>query len=928
MKKISILLLIILPMVGLAQLKTKSTTKQLKALYGTLSCQTLYSADTTMDIEFRLDLSSLDYEYADYFEMTFPVGFTINSATSILSTAALNPFVGRTVSWGVNNNDGYGDIYASSSDTTVYAIIVNVTIALSVAGNQYVSYTISGDEYSASNPPHNQSGSCVIKSDRCSSTEVQIDLTILPDRYVGETTWKLTGKDGLPVYKSGGPYDTNIVYYEKICVPGGSDLEFVIEDEYGDGICCRYDTGYYILETPCEVIKQGGRFNYEETTSFQAPYSVLNEFNFEKIYSRSLSEVATDVVQNCDGGYTCCGYGENSSNGGQDGKLFKLNAQGAKVWEKNYGGSDNDRFFGLLTTADGGYLLYGQSRDYQYSYSQAFIVRTNNEGDTLWTRRTGTTSDYVYLYDCKELDNGSFVCGGYDNGDGYILKLANTGSVLWEQNLVTPQTQIVQSLVVLADKDLLLAVNRRYGGDDDDLYFYHTDSNGLNPVATGYGGLDDEIPQRLITLHDGNHLACGYYTDNNFFSLGYLLKIDDNGDTLWTRTFAATDSVEYFYDIKETSDHGFLATGNSGVYDTVSSQWIYPLSIVKFDSNGVKLWHQRFRKFDRNSYGMHIANTGDGGCIVAGYSKASDKKNEVYLIRTMPDGKVNLVYQDQEICMVTVDPETGKNLIVWDKVADEGIAQFNIYKETNVAGEYQKIGTVPFDSIPVFVDTASAPAVRANRYKISISNAKGDESELSAHHKTMHLTVNLGQNNANNLIWDYYEGFDFSTYNIYRGSSPKNMSLIATMPSTLTSYTDLNASPLYRSYYQVSVLKSSACDPMRRLKASSGPFSQSISNLEDNRLQTNISENTTAASLSVFPNPYQKQANIQLDLAAASSVYISILSVIGEELVVLENHDLNAGQYAYLFDAGMPGVYYLKAVINGQVTTIKLVKIK
>ena len=59
------------------------------------------------------------------------------------------------------------------------------------------------------------------------------------------------------------------------------------------------------------------------------------------------------------------------------------------------------------------------------------------------------------------------------------------------------------------------------------------------------------------------------------------------------------------------------------------------------------------------------------------------------------------------ICMVTVDTATGANIIVWNKEQNLGISEYEIYKETSSFNIFQLLGTVPFDSLSQFVDTAA-----------------------------------------------------------------------------------------------------------------------------------------------------------------------------------------------------------------------------
>lgn len=196
------------------------------------------------------------------------------------------------------------------------------------------------------------------------------------------------------------------------------------------------------------------------------------------------------------------------------------------------------------------------------------------------------------------------------------------------------------------------------------------------------------------------------------------------------------------------------------------------------------------------------------------------------------------LFPTPQIALVTVSKESGKNLVVWQKFETDKIDHYNIYRETEVAGEYKKIAEVPYSETSIFEDTEADPLVRAWRYKISASpvDTRYTESELSKAHKTIHLTKNMGMNNTYNLIWDKYEGLDFSTFVVIRnykvGTSEIYTDTIAEIPSNVNSYTDLAPQKRTISYYVAIKLKDTV-DVNEYLKAEIGPFVLAMSNIAE-----------------------------------------------------------------------------------------------
>ena len=163
------------------------------------------------------------------------------------------------------------------------------------------------------------------------------------------------------------------------------------------------------------------------------------------------------------------------------------------------------------------------------------------------------------------------------------------------------------------------------------------------------------------------------------------------------------------------------------------------------------------------------------------------------------------------ICMVSV--ENDRNVLSWEK--EQPVSGYNIYREGITSNVYELLTTIPYDSLSVWTDTSSRPRTRSYRYCLSATDIYAHEADMSDIHKTMHLTISQGVGNQWNLVWTEYEGTNYTTYVIYRGSDASNIQQIDVMPSGgNTSYTDVNA-PAGDVYYKVGIMLSSPCNPSK-----------------------------------------------------------------------------------------------------------------
>jgi len=212
----------------------------------------------------------------------------------------------------------------------------------------------------------------------------------------------------------------------------------------------------------------------------------------------------------------------------------------------------------------------------------------------------------------------------------------------------------------------------------------------------------------------------------------------------------------------------------------------------------------------------------------------------------------------QNICLVGVDSASNNLRVVWEKPITTAIDSFFIYKESSVSNVYLKVGARHYDSLSVWIDQISNPAVQAYRYKITALDTCGTETPLSDFHKSIHLTINQGVGGAWNLIWSQYEGINYGSYNIYRGNSPNSMNLLTSIQSNLNSYTDLTP-PIGNVYYQIEIVNPNNCNPTKQIN-----YSSARSNFVSNA-SGSVEELTNSVIL--YPNPAQESLTLESEIS-------------------------------------------------------------
>ncbi|MEI6900692.1 MAG: T9SS type A sorting domain-containing protein, partial [Bacteroidota bacterium] len=266
-----------------------------------------------------------------------------------------------------------------------------------------------------------------------------------------------------------------------------------------------------------------------------------------------------------------------------------------------------------------------------------------------------------------------------------------------------------------------------------------------------------------------------------------------------------------------------------------------------------------------------------------------------------------------DICIVTVDSISDKNMIVWEKPYSTTIDHYNVYSEGNQANVYNLIGSVPYSSYSTFIDLASNPLQQANRYKISVVDIYNLETALSDAHMTVHLTINQGAGNTFNLMWNNYEGFSYLSLNIYRGTTPNNMNLLATVASSINSYTDLYPPGGY-VYYKIEVLKPVPCSPSKTA------ISSSISNLASNDPYLSSGRiPVPEPDIQIYPNPTTGQIKV------TSGRIIEIVDIYNSIGTRVQSSKGDSKEIVLDLSNLGKGVYYLKLNIGNETEVRKVI---
>jgi len=363
------------------------------------------------------------------------------------------------------------------------------------------------------------------------------------------------------------------------------------------------------------------------------------QITFERTYGGFFNKCGYCVQQTSDTGYIAVGSASNFE-GNCNVYLVKTDKYGNTVWQKNYWGIGEDLGYSVKQTMDGGYIITGAKYEVGAVFGDIYLIRTDNNGDTLWTKTYGHYNDFSWGYSVIENTDGSFIIAGaildtvLCRRAGYIVKTDANGDTIWTKVYEEYNESYFNDIKKMANGYFLVSgSNQNYAGRDC-AYLLKLKENGdtvwtktiIDPNSKLFGG--------MISMYDtSGFIFDGYITYSSWEDDLYLMKTDTNGNLIWFKTYGGVGRQNLARSC-QAFDGGIVLTGN--VKDSTDSHYTY-IYLVKTDNDGDTLWSRKLGGSDNNA-AYCVQTTNDNGIIICG-RKIVGSETDLYLIKTDENGQ-------------------------------------------------------------------------------------------------------------------------------------------------------------------------------------------------------------------------------------------------------------------------------------------------
>ncbi len=336
-----------------------------------------------------------------------------------------------------------------------------------------------------------------------------------------------------------------------------------------------------------------------------------------RTYGGSNDDYASSIVQTSDGGYVFAGTTTSFGAGGNDFWVVKVDALGNIVWQKAYGGVGDDKGdpSSVVQTSDGGYAVAGRTNSFGAGSNDIWVIRLNSSGDLVWSKTYGGVNTDDARQIITTADGGFIVVGdtlsfGTGDWDAWLLKLNADGTISWQKTY--GRNTLDQGFSVAQTSDGGYVVSGYVSFANQDASILRLDSDGNMLWSRSYGGLSNDWASSIKTTTDGGFIVGGVQGDVGF----WILKLDSSGAVQWQNGFSGLTPYNWTT-VSQVGDGGYIFAASAQSFGA----GLIDMLVVRLDSLGNIRWQKTYgtSNFD---YALSVAVTSDGGFIVAGYTNA------------------------------------------------------------------------------------------------------------------------------------------------------------------------------------------------------------------------------------------------------------------------------------------------------------------
>ena len=450
---------------------------------------------------------------------------------------------------------------------------------------------------------------------------------------------------------------------------------------------------------------------------------------WQRTFGGSEPDELYSIKQTTDNGYILAGFSGSAdgdvffNRGGSDIWLLKLNDTGAIQWKKTYGGSDNDYTQSIIQTSDNGYFVAGNSLSNNFDVSgnhgsqDGWAIKLDSLGNLEWEKSFGG-SDTDFFWDAVQCQDQGYIMVGnsssidsdleLNNGgfDVWIVKISETGTILWQKNLGGSGSDRAKKIITTNDGGYMVIaeagsqdgdVPNSHGGFD--FWLIKLSIDGDIEWQNTYGGEGYDIVTDIVQDQENNYIVCGFVGSDNTGQIGpnhglldyWVIKVSSAGDLIWQNNFGGS-GVDYARAIANSNDNGYLIAGSTDSVDgdVIGNDGGYDFWVVRVNDLGELVWQQTYGGTKADGC-YEIEATNDHGFVLGGLTWSDNEgdligssnhgKDDYWVVKFGPE---SLGLSSSNSSPLTITPNPSSSEILLSGIETQGLATITA---TNIFGQ-------------------------------------------------------------------------------------------------------------------------------------------------------------------------------------------------------------------------------------------------
>ncbi len=265
--------------------------------------------------------------------------------------------------------------------------------------------------------------------------------------------------------------------------------------------------------------------------------------------------------------YIVAGSTSSYGAGNTDVYLVKVDSMGFPIWEKTFGGFNNDVGRSVIQLQDSGYVVAGFTNSFGAGGYDVYLVRTDKNGNLIWQKTFGGL-DWDFAYDLVLAADGDIVvCGntssmGAGKKDGLLLKYDLFGALVWQKTIGGIENEELKSVIKTNDGFLATVGYTESNGDiDGDMYFYKFDLGGNTIFYHINGGPDRDYANDIVQKFNNDYVICGAKTfTTDSYPRGFIHTMSSTGVLVWESDYSSNINNGEFSSTTNSYQNGGLNT--------------------------------------------------------------------------------------------------------------------------------------------------------------------------------------------------------------------------------------------------------------------------------------------------------------------------------------------------------------------------------